>query len=155
MLKLMPNIYHKNILFNTFVIMFPLFKQTTHDDCGPACLHMIAEFYGKRYSIRYLTEISKPSENGVTLANLSNALDTMVFKTLCVKMPLKKFFEKALLPCILFLNSGHFVVLYKIKGTLVFLADPTLGLIALRKPDFKNRWCVDGDEGVAILLEMT
>lgn len=42
-------------------------------DCGPACLRMIAKYYGKNYSLQTLREYSFLSREGVSLMGLSDA----------------------------------------------------------------------------------
>ena len=36
--------------------VFPFTKQSDAMDCGPACLSMIAEHYGKQYTLEYLSD---------------------------------------------------------------------------------------------------
>ena len=49
---------------------FPYYKQLDKMDCGPACLRMIARFYGKSYSLQTLREHSYISREGVSLMGL-------------------------------------------------------------------------------------
>lgn len=52
---------------------FPYYKQLDKMDCGPACLRMIAKYYGKNYSLQTLREYSFLSREGVSLMGLSDA----------------------------------------------------------------------------------
>ena len=46
---------------------FPFYHQHDSMDCGPACLQMIAKFYGKMHSLQTLREYCYANRNGVTL----------------------------------------------------------------------------------------
>ena len=52
---------------------FPYYQQLDLMDCGPTGLKMIAEFYGKNYSIQYLRKKSHLSRNGVSLRGIIEA----------------------------------------------------------------------------------
>ncbi|MDY3526047.1 cysteine peptidase family C39 domain-containing protein [Riemerella anatipestifer] len=42
-------------------------------DCGPACLAMIARYYGKKYPVEYLREKAFITREGVSLLGISEA----------------------------------------------------------------------------------
>ena len=46
---------------------FPFTKQPDAMDCGPACLRMIAEHHGKRYTLEHLRENCFIGRDGVSL----------------------------------------------------------------------------------------
>jgi ATP-binding cassette subfamily B protein len=142
---------------------FPFFKQLDAMDCGPSCLRMIAKHYGKSYSVQHLREKSCILRTGVNLMGLSEAAESIGFRTTAVRTSIKKLKEQAKLPCILHWNQEHFVVLYKItkkKDKYFFhIADPAYGLLAYEEQEFKNCWIstVQGgiEKGVAMFLETT
>ena len=94
---------------------FPFTKQPDAMDCGPACLCMIAEHYGKQYTLEYLRDNSFIGRDGVSLLGISKAAENIGFKTMGGRLTFEKLAEKALLPCIVHWNQEHFVVVYKIK----------------------------------------
>jgi len=132
-------------------------------DCGPACLSMIAEHYGKRYTLEYLRDNCFIGRDGVSLLGISKAAENIGFKTVGGRITFEKLAEKALLPCIVHWNQDHFVVVYKIKkkrkGYEIHVADPGKGLLAYTKEEFCSHWVstqTNGQEkGVALLLEPT
>jgi ATP-binding cassette subfamily B protein len=68
--------------------------------------------------------------------------------------------EKATLPCILFWDKSHFVVLYKIKGQKdgkrrYCIADPAIGKVTLKEAQFKRYWHGEGIKGIGLFLETT
>lgn len=133
-----------------------------HDqmDCGPACLAMIASYYGKDFGLQYLRDKSFITREGVSLLGISEASEKIGFKHISAKLKTEDF-DKELLPCILHWNQNHFVVLYKISknifsGKPVYkIADPGHGFISLNKEKFKKSWLSDGEKGVALFLEPT
>lgn len=140
---------------------FPFCKQLDQMDCGPACLKMIAAFYGKHYSLEYLRSKSHFSRNGVTLKGIMEAAEDIGFRTMPVQIPFSHNqqsapdFSQAPLPCIVHWNQSHFVVAYKYSPKHVWIADPADGKYKLDHEEFKISWISDGNEGVALLLETT
>ena len=143
--------------------VFSFTKQPDAMDCGPACLSMIAEHYGKRYTLEYLRDNSFIGRDGVSLLGISKAAENIGFKTVGCRLTFEKLAEKALLPCIVHWNQDHFVVVYKIKkkrcGYEIHVADPGKGLLTYTKEEFCSHWVstqTNGEEkGVALLLEPT
>jgi len=88
-------------------------------DCGPTCLKIVAEHFGRSYSLQFLRDRSYLSRNGVSLKGIMEAADAIGLRTMPVKIPFIKngleapSFEEAPLPCILHWNQKHFVVAYK------------------------------------------
>lgn len=93
---------------------FPFFKQLDAMDCGPSCLRMIAKYHGKNFSVQQLCEKSHILRTGVNLLGLSEAAESIGFRTTNVRTTTSKLKEQAKLPCIIHWNQEHFVVLYKI-----------------------------------------
>lgn len=135
-----------------------------HDqmDCGPACLAMVANKYGKNYSLQSLREHSFLTKEGVSLLGISEASRSIGFDTLTAKLNVDKLIiEKESLPCILHWNQNHFVVLKKItkgcfnKKYYFHIADPSHGFIKLNKEDLSKSWLYDDKKGVALFLTPT
>lgn len=113
-------------------------------DCGPACLRMIAKYYGKDYSLNYLRDISFITREGVTMSDLSEAAEKIGFKTLGVKITLDQLTDSMELPCILHWDQNHFVVCYKIKGKgnkrNIYVDDPAIGKVTYTIQDLYKHW---------------
>jgi len=138
---------------------FPFFKQTESKDCGPTCLKIIAKYYGKVLSIQQLRNYAETTREGSNLLFLSNAAEKIGFRTLGIKFNLEKL-EEAPLPCILYWNKDHYVVLYKIKKQIYYISDPAFGLIEYNQKDFIKFWIGNNaskitSEGIALLIEAT
>jgi ATP-binding cassette subfamily B protein len=140
-------------------MLFPFVKQYDAMDCGPACLKMIAGFYKKNFSLDYLRKKCFITKEGVSFLGLSEAADSVGFKTLGVKIPYEMLEEKVTLPCIVHWRQKHFIVVYKIKNDKVWIADPATGLITYSRGEFEKNWVTtltDGKQtGLALIIEPT
>lgn len=128
-------------------------------DCGPTCLRMVAKHYGRSLSAQELREAAEIGKDGVNMLGIAQAAEKFGFRTLGVKVSLEKLKRDAPLPCIVHWGQNHFVVVYKISKTQVFVADPARGLIKYSAAEFESQWATtitDGERtGVALLLEPT
>jgi len=136
---------------------FPFYKQADVKDCGPTCLKIIAKHYKKSIPIQKLRSLSETSRIGSNLNNLSTAAEALGFRTIIVKISNIKL-QEAPLPCILFWNKNHYVVLYKIHKDNYYISDPAYGLIKYNKHEFLERWIGNHaddniEEGIALLLQ--
>jgi len=140
-------------------MVFPFVKQYDAMDCGPACLKMIAGFYKKNFSLDYLRKKCFITKDGVSFLGLSEAADSVGFRTLGVKIPFDMLGEKVTLPCIVHWRQKHFVVVYRIKNDKVWVADPATGLITYSRAEFEKNWAntiTDGKQnGLALIIEPT
>ena len=142
---------------------FPHTLQLDSMDCGPACLKMIAKYYGKEYPIQYLREQSYITRMGVSMLGISEAAENIGFHTNGVKITFEQFVKEAPFPCILHWNQRHFVVCYGIKKKrddyIIKISDPANGKYTLDRKAFLKCWISakqDGeDTGVALLLAPT
>lgn len=138
---------------------FTNYKQADYKDCGPTCLKIIAKHYGKTIHIQELRDSSETTREGSNLLFLSDAAEKIGFRTLGVKLNVKRL-EEAPLPCILHWNKNHYVVLYKIKKGKYYISDPGFGLIEYNEKDFLKFWIGNNadestQEGIALLVEAT
>ena len=131
-------------------------------DCGPSCLRMIARWYGKEYSLKYLREHSFLTRLGVSILGISDAAESVGFRSGSYKMTFDQLLD-APLPFIAHWNQNHFIVIYKIKeagtGIKIYVADPSEGLLIYRKKDFEKFWYSTENEGISkghiLILEPT
>jgi ATP-binding cassette, subfamily B, bacterial len=142
-------------------LTFPFHKQKDAMDCGPACLMMITAYYKKHFSLPYLREMCAISRDGVSALGISQAAESLGLQAMVVKVfytrenDEKPGLINAPLPCIAHWNQNHFVVIYKVTKTKVWIADPGAGKFALNKADFLRSWGKNNGQGVLILLSAT
>jgi ATP-binding cassette subfamily B protein len=141
---------------------FPFYHQHDSMDCGPACLKMVCESYGKDFSISHLRNLCHITREGVSMLGISDAAEAVGFRTMGVKVTFSEMVESNPLPCIAHWRQNHFVVIHRIikkkKRYLVRVADPAHGLITYKETDFLQAWLGDQDEsgkGVCLVLEPT
>lgn len=138
---------------------FPFYKQPDSKDCGPTCLRIIAKHYGKLISITEIREISETTREGSSLLKLSDAAESIGFKSIGVKLNFEKL-KDAPMPLIVHWDKNHHVVVYRIKKNVVYISDPAYGLISYSKGEFISRWIGNNadeysKEGITLLLEVT
>lgn len=133
-------------------------------DCGPACLCMIANHYGKKCTLNELRQNSFIGKDGVSLLGISRAAEKIGLRTIGGRLTFDKLTEKALLPCIAHWKQNHFVVVYDIKKSrkgkvTILVADPGKGLLKYSKEDFCSNWIStqtnNEEKGIVLLLEPT
>lgn len=153
---------------------FPHYRQLDSMDCGPTCLRMIARFYGRGYSLQHLREKCHISREGVSMLGISDAAESIGFRTTGVKVTWEQLRDEMPLPCIVHWNQRHFVVVHGIArkkgGCTVEVADPASGLLKYPEDAFRKSWLqasgkdsADGERtagtekthGVALILEPT
>jgi ATP-binding cassette subfamily B protein len=142
--------------FNTF----PIERQLDKMDCGPACLKMIAKFYGKYYSLQYLRDKCGITKEGASLLDLSHAAESIGLRTLSIKCSIEDLIAKVPIPAIIHWNNSHFIVVYKIKqkkdilNSIIYVSDPAKGILKYKAFDFVSKWYKKKEEqGVLIALE--
>ena len=136
---------------------FPFTHQHDAMDCGPACVQMVARHYGRHYTLETLRQKCHISREGVSLLGISEAAESIGFKTVGVRLSFEQLKNEAPLPCIAHWKQRHFVVVHKIRKDTVFVADPAHGLVKLTAQEFLNGWASTRNEGtnegIALLLE--
>ncbi|MBI2279243.1 MAG: peptidase domain-containing ABC transporter [Bacteroidetes bacterium] len=142
------------------MILFPFYKQPDKMDCGATCLRIIAKYYGRNVSLSKLRQLSETTREGAALKGLAKAAEQIGFRTLGVKINYQKLISEAPLPCIVYWNQKHFVVVYKVKKDKIFVSDPAHGLLKYNKYEFIKKWIGNNaseltEEGVVLLLNHT
>ena len=164
------------------MFVFPIYKQLDSMDCGPSCLRMVAKHYGKSYSLQSLRSKSFITRSGVSMLGISDAAESIGFRTRGYRLTWEQLRDEVPLPCIVHWNQQHFVVVYEIKkrrsthfplkgmtgdgvakrgGNVydVYIADPASGLLKYSEDEFLKCWYSTKNygvqEGTALLLEPT
>lgn len=126
-------------------------------DCGPTCLRIISKHYGRSFTIEYLKELSETTRSGSSLLGLSEAAEKIGYRTLGAKVTFEQLRNEAPFPCIIHWEGRHFVVLYKISKSRVYVSDPAHDLISYSQDEFIEKWTgsqgSQRDEGIVLLLE--
>ena len=138
------------MIFNSFPHEF----QMDAKDCGPACLKIIAKYYGKYYSLQYLRDLCGLTKVGVSLLDISYVAQSIGFRTICVKATIQDLRDKISFPCIVHWDNSHFIVIYKIVKDRVYVSDPAKGLLTYSTEEFYKKWYKEEEaNGVLMALE--
>ena len=104
--------------------------------------------------LRDRTQINR---DGVNLLGISEAAESIGFRTMATRISIPQLSRDCRLPAILHWNQNHFVVIHKIKKKKYYIADPAGGLITYNQDDFKKSWISTSqngtEEGIALMLE--
>jgi ATP-binding cassette, subfamily B, bacterial HlyB/CyaB len=125
----------------------PFIAQQSSSDCGIACLSMISQYWGKRYSIYTLREMAQVGRSGTTLKNLGATAEQLGFHSRPVRASLNRMAEQKS-PWIAHWQGEHYIVVYQVKAQKVLIADPATGKRWIRKSAFLEGWT-----NFALLLE--
>ncbi len=128
-------------------------------DCGPTCLKMIAQHHGKTLTLETLRKKTRMSKFGVSLHGISEAAEDIGFSTTGAIVSYQQLVEEVPLPAIAHWQQNHFVVIYKVTKSKVYISDPAQGNKVYTKNEFLKLWASrsDNDEmmGIVLLLEPT
>lgn len=124
---------------------YPCVKQMDSNDCGPACLATIMEYYGCKVSVSRIREIAKTDINGTTVLGIVNAARKFNFDAAAVSTKnLAAIKGKIPKPCIAHVvyedGVRHYVVLYNVTGEKVIVADTGKGIIEYSIKEFCDIW---------------
>lgn len=143
---------------------FPFVRQRDAMECGPSCLAMIAEFYGRKPNRDELRADCALGKAGVSLLGISKAAERLGFHTLGGRLTFEDLNKEGVLPCIVHWRQSHFIVVYRIQqdrhdNWTVYVADPGKGLLTYTREQFTEHWIsniAQGKErGIALLFEPT
>lgn len=123
---------------------FPHYKQLDAMDCGPTSLRIVAQHYGRHYSLQNLRERCHITREGVSLLGISDAAESIGLRSTGVKITWEQLRDQATLPSIVHWNQQHFVVVYRIarrRGKWwVWVSDPASGLLKYNEEQFRRAW---------------
>lgn len=110
-------------------------------DCGPSCLRMIAKNYGRSFTLQTLRKKCYITRQGVSILGISDAAESIGFRTQGVLINYEQMRDEVSLPCILHWNQNHFVVCYRIKkkkeSAIFYISDPAKGKYKIEDKEFK------------------
>jgi len=91
---------------------------------------MLAKHYGKSYSLQGLREKCFINRDGVSLLGISEAAESIGFRTIGVRIGWEQLVQEAVLTCIVHWHQNHFVVVYRISAkaerTIAWVAETNI-----------------------------
>ena len=118
---------------------FALVEQAEEMDCGAACLAMVCRHYGISMTLGKLRELANVTTEGATLDSLARAGESLGFTTRgigCTFDALAGFD----LPFIVHWEGYHYVIVYGISKSGVWVADPARGFRKMSVEEFERGW---------------
>lgn len=119
-------------------------QQSDEKDCGPACLAMISNFYGKKVSMARLREYAKTDKLGTNIYGLIIAGKKIGLDLTGIELENHKELKNVNFPLIAHVinSSGydHFIIIEKLKKNHVYIIDPDKGKIKMNFEDFETIW---------------
>ncbi|WP_052055231.1 ABC transporter transmembrane domain-containing protein [Myxosarcina sp. GI1] len=128
---------------------YPFIEQQSSSDCGATCLAMISQYWGKRFGINFLRELIGTGRVGASLKSLAKAAESLGYHARPVRASLSRIIEQKN-PWIAHWEGDHYIVVYRVKGDRILVADPAKGKYQLSRQDFLAFWT-----GYALVLDPT
>lgn len=134
-------------------------KQHDEQDCGAACLSMIASHYGLKYPISKYRELTKTDQNGANLYGLCDAAQKIGFQAEALSGNMQALLDsiqkgEIKLPFIAHIINEdymqHFVVVLSIKNDKCIIVDPAKGKVKYTIEQFAELW-----NGYVVTFEKT
>lgn len=122
-----------------------LISQIDASDCGPACIAMIANSFGRRVSITQVREYAGTDRSSTNLKGLIQAAEAVGLEARAVKGATGSLTSEVPVPCIAHITRGeqhHFVVICRIDEKSIWTADPDpdVGKARYSKEEFYGMW---------------
>lgn len=127
-------------------VVYPWVGQKTAEECGPASLAMVTQFYGISVTCNDIRGHFSLDARGASAFTMCEVANTLGFRASAVRVGAEAWTE-LVLPAIAHLSDGHYVVVYASAAESITIGDPARGIVQLHRPDFFRVW-----SGVAILL---
>ena len=123
--------------------------QSESQECGAACLCMIANWFGTKINLRQLRHIVGSASRGLTLKNLVANADLIGLRAIPLKGEPEVLISRVK-PCILHWNFNHFVVFHRFRNGRFEIYDPAVGVRRVKKEEFSKSFT-----GVFVEIEKT
>ena len=118
---------------------FPLVRQQEPAECGAACLAMVAQHYGKKFSLGQIREITNLSIANPTPNNIITAAEKIGFNSKAYSLKYDDLLRLSL-PAVIGWENYHYAVLFKITASEVHIADPEAGIRRISREEFIKSW---------------
>lgn len=121
--------------YNFFKKQFPIYIQVDRNNCGPSCVRMVAAYYGFYESSQYFMDVCNYTKHGTSMADLCHAAHLLGFDAEAVQFKYEGL-PSMQMPCILFINDEHYIILLSIEKNRFEIVDPLHGKMRLNEQDF-------------------
>ena len=119
-------------------VQTPTVLQYEAVECGAASLKIVLGFFGRIVPLAELRERCGVSRDGVTALQLKQAAQSYALDVRAYQCSADQLRRQSNLPCILFWNFNHFLVLEGFEHNKVYLSDPAAGRRCVAWEDFRK-----------------
>ena len=128
---------------------FKHIQQIDEMDCGAACFAMVCRHFGRAVSLSRIRELCHTATDGTSLSALCAAGTELGLAARALKIS-PQHLDQTPLPAICHWEGNHWVVLYRVDATHVYIADPARACMKLPRAEFLQKW-----SGYAALFDYT
>ncbi len=130
---------------------YSFISQPREEDCGIACLAMIAKHYGQDLSLSNVREVIGTGQLGVSLLGLQQGAEALGFQARSGQATDDIFarIHRLPLPAIMHWGMERWVVFYGKQRDKYVIADPSVGIRYLSAEEIKRSW---GDGAMLLLV---
>lgn len=129
----------KIVLKIIYRLHFPICLQRDTSECGSTCLSMLLSFYGIPNTQPILRDMTNVGRAGASLLKISEVANQIGFATEAYQLDVNQL-NLIKLPCIAHYQGNHFIVIYKIRKDLIYVANPAFGKEIFSKQEFAQKW---------------
>lgn len=126
-------------------------NQPREEDCGIACIAMIARHYGQKVTLSRVRELVGTGQLGSSLLGLQQGSEALGFQARSGQATddIFKRIHRLPLPAIMHWGRDHWVVFYGKEQNKYVIADPEVGIRYLGANDIQSNW---GDGAMLLLV---
>ena len=114
-------------------------RQIDAMDCGAACLAMVCRGFGHDVSLSAIRHAAGTSTDGTSLRGLKRGGEEIGLRVRTVKSSADRL-DALPMPAIVHWGADHWVVLYRVEGDRVRIADPAKGLRRIARAELEQEW---------------
>ncbi|MEM9976106.1 MAG: peptidase domain-containing ABC transporter [Cyanobacteria bacterium P01_D01_bin.2] len=130
---------------------YSFISQPREEDCGIACIAMIAKHYGQEFTLSYVREVMGTGQLGASLLGLQQGAEALGFQARSGQATDDIFtrIHRLPLPAIIHWGRDRWVVFYGKQRDKYVIADPSVGIRYLSAEEIKRNW---GDGAMLLLV---
>ncbi|MCM2139853.1 peptidase domain-containing ABC transporter [Vagococcus fluvialis] len=102
-------------------------KQLTQSECGPCCVLMLLRYYQSKENLKEVQDELDSGRDGTSIKQIKNYLTKKKMDVKLFEISEASSLNQIKLPCILYWNNNHYVILEKITKKNYIVVDPAEG----------------------------
>ena len=118
---------------------FPYVRQLDEMDCGAACLAMVCRHFGREVAPAHIRMAVGTGADGTSLRGIQRGGEHVGLEVRVVKAS-KDRVDQLPLPAIIHWGGNHWVVLYRVEGDRIEIADPARRLRRIARDELAEKW---------------